>query len=161
MSVSVDNPRGGKKSVNSDLDLVPYIDLLTCMVTFLLITAVWTQLARIDVTQKTESANRDAVTEAPPPETKLVVIVDEEGFTVAGSASAGGPQQLGKKDGRYDFATLRAVLQEVKRAFPAKRDIQIASDDGVEYQYLVGVMDTALAAELPDVALTDLSAAHL
>ena len=40
MSVSVDDGgKGGKKSVNADLNLVPYIDLLTCMVAFLLITA--------------------------------------------------------------------------------------------------------------------------
>jgi len=45
MSVSVDSgDKTGKKSVNADLNLVPYIDLLTCMVAFLLITAVWSQL---------------------------------------------------------------------------------------------------------------------
>ena len=43
---------GGKKPLNADLNLVPYIDLLTCMVSFLLITAVWTQLARLRASQK-------------------------------------------------------------------------------------------------------------
>ena len=55
MSVSVDTGgKGGKKSVNADLNLVPYIDLLTCMVSFLLITAVWSQLARLEVDQRGE-----------------------------------------------------------------------------------------------------------
>ena len=53
MGVSVDTGgKGGKKSVNADLNLVPYIDLLTCMVAFLLITAVWSQLARLEAHQK-------------------------------------------------------------------------------------------------------------
>ena len=53
MSVSVDTGnKGGKKPLNADLNLVPYIDLLTCMVAFLLITAVWSQLARLEAHQK-------------------------------------------------------------------------------------------------------------
>ena len=41
-----------RKPLSADLNLVPYIDLLTCMVAFLLITAVWTQLATLQITQK-------------------------------------------------------------------------------------------------------------
>ena len=53
MSVSVESGnKSGKKSLNADLNLVPYIDLLTCMVAFLLITAVWSQLARLEAHQK-------------------------------------------------------------------------------------------------------------
>ena len=52
MGVSVDSGnKSGKKPLNADLNLVPYIDLLTCMVAFLLITAVWSQLARLNVHQ--------------------------------------------------------------------------------------------------------------
>ena len=39
-----DGGKGGKKSVNADLNLVPYIDLLTCMVAFLLIN-LWEEAA--------------------------------------------------------------------------------------------------------------------
>ena len=53
MGVSVDTGgKAGKKPVTADLNLVPYIDLLTCMVAFLLITAVWTQLARLEARQR-------------------------------------------------------------------------------------------------------------
>ncbi len=39
---------GGKKNVNHEIPLIPFIDFLLCLVSFLLITAVWTQMARIN-----------------------------------------------------------------------------------------------------------------
>ncbi len=53
MAVVIDGGGGDrKKPLHAELNLVPYIDLLTCMVAFLLITAVWTQLARLEVQQR-------------------------------------------------------------------------------------------------------------
>ena len=46
--ISVGEGHGGKKSVDSEIPLVPFIDLLLCCVMFLLVTAVWNRLARID-----------------------------------------------------------------------------------------------------------------
>jgi biopolymer transport protein ExbD len=39
---------GGKRDVNRDLPLLPFIDFLLCLVAFLLVTAVWTQSARLE-----------------------------------------------------------------------------------------------------------------
>ena len=56
MAVSIDGGGGDrKKPLNADLNLVQYIDLLTCMVAFLIITAVWTQLERLKVGQMNSS----------------------------------------------------------------------------------------------------------
>jgi biopolymer transport protein TolR len=160
MSVSVDTGgKGGRKSVDSELNLVPYIDLLTCMVVFLLMTAVWTQLARIDVTQKGQAQSAEQ-TDEKPPETRLVVVVNEDGFLIAGGA-AGDQKPIKKKEGKYDYDTLSAILKEVKKTYPDKRDVHIASDDGIQYQYIIQTMDTALTAQFPDIALTDINAAHL
>src|SRR2546429_8976836 len=41
--------RGGKKPLDAELNLVPFIDLLSCCISFLLITAVWTQIAGLQV----------------------------------------------------------------------------------------------------------------
>ncbi|HEY3351693.1 MAG TPA: biopolymer transporter ExbD [Polyangia bacterium] len=150
---------GGRKALDSDLNLVPYIDLLTCMVTFLLITAVWTQRARVDVAPKTESTIVDG---APPPSaaTRLVVIVSEDGFLVGGAA-AGTQRTLPKRAGRYDHDTLLAVLRQVKRSFPQKQDLQIGADDAIPYESVVRTMDTALSAAFADVSVTDTAAARL
>src|SRR3982751_6819331 len=40
---------GGKKALDAELNLVPFIDLLSCCISFLLITAVWTQISGLQV----------------------------------------------------------------------------------------------------------------
>lgn len=39
----------GRRSVNHELPLVPFIDFLLCIVAFLLVTAVWSRMAELDV----------------------------------------------------------------------------------------------------------------
>jgi len=47
----------GRRSVNQELPLVPFIDFLLCLVMFLLVTAVWSQMSRL---------NADAQVPGPP-----------------------------------------------------------------------------------------------
>lgn len=46
--IDVGGHGSGKKSLNSEIPLIPFIDFLLCLVSFLLITAVWSQMARIN-----------------------------------------------------------------------------------------------------------------
>lgn len=39
---------GGKRSANHEIPLIPFIDFLLCLVAFLLVTAVWSQMARLN-----------------------------------------------------------------------------------------------------------------
>ena len=52
MSMGTPASDGGKKPVDADLNLVPFIDLLVCCICFLLITAVWTQMAAVKSAQQ-------------------------------------------------------------------------------------------------------------
>ena len=157
MSVSVDTGgKGGKKSVNADLNLVPYIDLLTCMVSFLLITAVWSQLARLEAHQKGQGqAGEDT-----PPEKqfKLVVVVNDEGFNVVADQDQ---QPIPKKGTEYDFEKLGTELKKLKDAHPDKGDVQVASEDQIKFEVLVRTMDTALTARFPDISLIDAGGAGI
>jgi biopolymer transport protein ExbD len=46
--IDVGGGHGGKRSVNQEIPLIPFIDFLLCLVSFLLMTAVWTQMSRIN-----------------------------------------------------------------------------------------------------------------
>src|SRR5256885_11148397 len=71
--------RGGKKPQDAELNLVPFIDLLSCCISFLLITAVWTQIAGLQVAssggppepQQTQESNID-----------LKLLLTEKGYTI-------------------------------------------------------------------------------
>src|SRR5437762_577894 len=107
--------RSGRKALDLELNLVPYIDLLTCLIAFLLITAVWTQVARLEASQR---APGDGESNAPPG-TKLVVLVGADGFNVVVD---GDRQILFRTDGRYDFSTLARALGRVKAIHRDKDD---------------------------------------
>jgi biopolymer transport protein TolR len=156
MSVSVQPGKGSKKSLNVELNLVPYIDLLTCMVAFLLITAVWTQLSRLSAAQKGQGqAGEDT-----PPEVlvKIVVVVSQEQFNlVVGTDQTPIP----KKGADYDFERLAAELKKAKDSHPDKNDVQVASEDQVVFDTLIRTMDTVLTARFPDISLIDTGAAGI
>ena len=47
--VDVGGPSGHKRATNSDINMIPFIDLLMCTIAFLLITAVWVTSSRIEL----------------------------------------------------------------------------------------------------------------
>ena len=51
-TIEVGSGRAEKKSVDASVPLIPFIDLLLCCIMFLLVTAVWNQLASVDVAQR-------------------------------------------------------------------------------------------------------------
>jgi biopolymer transport protein ExbD len=149
--------KGGRKPLDAALNLVPFIDLLSCCISFLLITAVWTQLSRINVNQKGQGQAGEK-TEDTPPELKLVVVVDESGYRISAGADI---VPLPKKGTEYDYAGLGQKLAEIKKDHQDKSDITIASDDAVKYDFIVKTMDQALSAGFHDVSLVDTGAANL
>jgi biopolymer transport protein ExbD len=151
MGVAVESGgKAGKKSVNADLNLVPYIDLLTCMVAFLLITAVWSQLARLEAHQKGQG---QAGEDTPPEKVfKLVVLVNDSGFNLVADQDQ---QPIPKKGDSYDYEKLGDELKKIKDTHADKNDIQVASDDSIHFEILVKTMDTALSSRFPDISLID------
>jgi len=146
MSASIEpQGKGGKRSLNASLNLVPYIDLLTCMVAFLLITAVWTQLAQL----KTSQGGSDGAAQDKPM-AKIAVVVGDDNLNVVIDQNR---DVIPDKNGEPDWSQLATLLKKAKSQFPDKDDVQIASVDSVLFGRLTGVMDTTIAAGFPAVAL--------
>jgi len=150
MAVSIDGGSGDrKKPLHAELNLVPYIDLLTCMVAFLLITAVWTQLARLKVDQHGQGPidTLDATDK-----TKIAVVVHDDGFNLIVGTDQ---KPLPRKAGALDYATLAVELAAVKRAHPDRTDAQVISADNVAFDSIVRTMDATMSAGFADLALLD------
>ena len=46
--VNIGDGGGRKRAMNSDVNMIPFIDLLMCTIAFLLITAVWVTNSRLN-----------------------------------------------------------------------------------------------------------------
>lgn len=144
---------GGKKAIDFSINLVPFIDLMSAMISFLLITAVWTQVARIDVKQTPNMPSDDAT---PPPEDEteklnLTVLVKSSGFTVSKKGAV--VKEIEMKGDSYDVETLSETLKQIKAEHPENEDINVTCEDKVPYKELISVMDVALEHELTGISV--------
>lgn len=57
---------GGGRKTNLEVNLVPFIDLMSVLITFLLITAVWTQVSMIQIGSSVYGKKSETKTENPP-----------------------------------------------------------------------------------------------
>lgn len=64
-SISTGSGAHGRKSVDSEIPLVPFIDLLLCCVMFLLVTAVWNQLAAVETSTPSTAPRSDQPVDTP------------------------------------------------------------------------------------------------
>ncbi|HEX7477137.1 MAG TPA: biopolymer transporter ExbD [Polyangiales bacterium] len=150
--INVGGGHGGKKSVDSEIPLVPFIDLLLCCVMFLLVTAVWNQLARLNANQQQPGQNAP---DQPPPEEHIKVILQVQGSGFILSSTAGDRIEIPKTADQYDMEGLREKLQERKRLEPNRKDLVVAPEDGVHYEDVVASMDMVVGEGFPDMSLSD------
>ncbi len=129
---------GGKKSVDFSLNLVPFIDLLSVLITFLLATAVWTQVARIDARPQPSGGDMAEPVEVTE---RLEVTIKASGYTVRFGEDA---TEIAKSAEGYDVAALSRAVEDARRRHPDAVAVTVASEDRVPYQALITVMDTCL-----------------
>ena len=148
----------------AELLLVPMIDIFTVLVTFLLMTAVFSRTVILELKLPT---NNPSFVE-PPPGLELEVIVRQGSMQVADRKT--GPLVTFPRtdpNGAYDVKGLSDYLQVVKAKYPDKTDATLLLEKDIPYDTLVQVMDTMrileqrqggqlVQAELfPDVSIGD------
>src|SRR5215208_486730 len=107
--------RGRRRSLDAMINVVPAIDLLSCCITFLLVTAVWTQISRLQASQYGNgvpagaSATGIAITLRVGPQGHVVQL--SNGKDIAVPASGRGADGAAA----YDYAQLAAKLAELKK----------------------------------------------
>ncbi|MEM9488728.1 MAG: biopolymer transporter ExbD, partial [Myxococcota bacterium] len=137
------------------LNIVPFIDLMSCLTAFLLVTAVWSNLAQISIKPKGVARQADKMLEEEEQVRASVLI--EENLIWVGLSRVDDFRTIQKKSEEYDWAELQKLLEEHKASsyFADRQDIEIAADDNITYQAIVSTMDVAIAAGFVDVGLAD------
>ncbi len=143
--------KGGRK-VSLELNLVPFIDLMSVLITFLLITAVWSQVSMIQIGSSLYGKKNDQQQPVIPPDADVVLKLDVRGngyvLTVAKQTII-----LPLINNEYDDAGLVAQLQKTKQLYPNKTDAAIAMQDDLPYELLIKGMDGYLQAGFPQISV--------
>ncbi len=120
----------------AELMLVSMIDIFTVLVTFLLMTAVFSRTVILQL--KLPPAN--AQFKEPPPGLQLEVTVRRDSLQV-GDRNSGPLDSFPNKNGAYDYDGLSQYLQLVKSKFPDKTEATVLLEPDTPYDTLVQVMD--------------------
>ena len=136
----------------AELMLVPMIDIFTVLVTFLLMTAVFSRITILQLELPSSSANAAAS----PPEFRLEVIVRGEGFELTNGSKL--IATIPKVNGEYDMNTLSQLALSLKREYPDANDASVLLERDIEYDYLIQVMDAIRSTEEPAPAGPDVTA---
>ena len=156
--------RHKKKQEEAELDITSFMNLMIILVPVLLISMVFNHITVLELRLPLEEELKKQ--DLNPDDLSLEVIVRESGFNVMfGPVSV---ENIAKKDNQFNFNRLSTVLQGMKKKLGRERtDIVILSEPDIDYQVLVGVIDTAktfpavIAASVvdavlfPDVSLGD------
>jgi biopolymer transport protein ExbD len=126
----------------AELLLVPMIDIFTVLVTFLLMTAVFSRIAIMQIDLPSSVAPKPEE-----PRFRLEVIVRQDGFELSDGRQAIGT--VPKVSGAYDLKALTESALAVKREHPASEDASVLSEPKVPYDELIQAMDAIRSAELP------------
>lgn len=151
----------------AELLLVPMIDIFTVLVTFLLMTAVFSRTTILELNLPLQQSEF----REPPPGLQIEVMVRKDLIQVA-DRNSGPLATLPNLPTGYDYEGLTTYLKRVKGKFPDKLDATILLEKDTPYDVLVQVMDrvrtfeskdktrTVQAELFPDISIGDAPAAE-
>jgi biopolymer transport protein ExbD len=134
-----------------EIDVTTFLNLMVVLIPFLLITAVFSRLTIVEL-------NLPSTVSGPP--------TDEEGFTPeiivreAGIEITNGKQVIATipnketstaqdEEDRFDLDTLSDYMVELKQTYPDVESASVLMEAQIPYDYLIQVMDTVRAVEVP------------
>jgi len=161
--------KGGRKSLDSEINMIPMIDLLMVTISFLLITAVWTHMARINADAQVPGPPRpDQEVEKTEPEKQLhlemrspdkFVLIWKQAGTVISTIDVPRKDDL-RTEGTTKivrYPELAAKIESEWKTVGSHRDPTdrkfdqaiLHTDNETAYVYIIGVIDALYQAHRP------------
>ena len=157
--------RSKNRDTNPELDITSFMNLMVILIPFLLLDAVFTQLAVLQVSMPNNGGAASADEKKPP--LILEVMVYKDHFLVADRQT--GPMKtiaLNAK-AQFDYAALNAYLRTIKTQYPLVTEASILLEQDTPYEQLIHTMDAvriitsmetgkpAKYALFPDISIGD------
>jgi biopolymer transport protein ExbD len=138
------NRRGGRRRnlEAAELNITAFLNLMVILVPFLLITAVFSRVAVLELNMPGPSAATD---EAAEESFNLEVTIRVASIEV-GDRRTGVLRSFEARAGAHDYAAIGEFLGELKGRFPDQTEATLLLEPDVSYDVLVQVMDTVRVA---------------
>ncbi|WP_146651176.1 ExbD/TolR family protein [Labilithrix luteola] len=156
--------KGGRKSLDSEINMIPFIDLLMVTISFLLITAVWSHMARINADAQVPGPPREVEPDKVEPEKQLhvemrspdkFVLIWKQGGTVVSTVDVPRKDNLVVRGGAKSikYPELAQKIEQEWKSVGGHRDASdkkfdqavLHTDNETPYVYLIGVIDAIYA----------------
>ncbi len=127
----------------AELNITAFMNLMVILVPFLLITAVFSRMAILQLNVPASSSEVQTADES-----MQLEIVVRRNLIEVGDHQGGLIRSIANTAEGYDVAALNTLMQEVKARFPDKTDASILLEPDVDYDTLVQVMDAVRVARV-------------
>jgi biopolymer transport protein ExbD len=125
-----------------ELDVTTFLNLMVVLIPFLLISAVFSRVAIMELSVPT-AAGGASVNE---PSFAIEVIVRKDVLEIANGRFV--EATIPNKDDQYNIERLSELLTRLKAQYPDKEDATVLMEPDIEYDYLIQVMDAVRSAEI-------------
>jgi biopolymer transport protein ExbD len=148
---SPEEGKGGKRPLDYPLNLVPYIDLMSVLICFLMATAIWTTMTRINVDQATKSTSQQQSNE----EDKRVlnIVLHAQGIDIGYSQEA--VTKIPKGSEGYDYTLLDETLKTLKGTAKKNQRVRVAGQKTTVFKDIIKVVDLCLGHELSAISFAE------
>lgn len=149
--VDVPTKGGKKKNIMVHLNVVPFIDMMTILVMFLLMTAVWSKTGRITADQAVAQPHKQKEQKEPPK--RLTILITKD--TIQAKFGTESTVHFDRTGTSYDIKGFAKWLHGLKGSLPKTQKVIIAPVDNLLYAYLVHVMDACVGEGLNNIMVAD------
>jgi biopolymer transport protein TolR len=150
--------RQHKKHLDFELNLVPFIDLLSVCICFLLITAVWLNVGSMNVKQAVGGQSAAETDKKP----LLSVTLDANGTIILSVKDSNRvPANLrnvkvAAQAGKLDVDSVGRILDQIRKSEPGLRTALIQPKAQTIYEDIVGLMDQFRKSGVVDLGIMPL-----
>jgi biopolymer transport protein ExbD len=126
-----------------ELNVTTFLNLMVVLVPFLLITAVFSRMAVIELNLPSSASGATAEIGFRPE-----IIVRELGLEITNGKEI--IAAIPKVDGEYDIAALAQLMRSLKGDYSEVEAASVLVEPQIPYDYLIQVMDVVRSADIPD-----------
>lgn len=145
-----------RKTKESDVNIIPVMNIFLLLIPFLLLTAAFVRLAVVELSLP--SLNKGNTPQIQQDRQNLILIilsVKEDGFQLKAIKDKNIKfDPINKNGNDYLYAKLVEQLKDLKSQYPFAEDIIISPDSKVKYDVIIKVMDRCRESGFPNVSLS-------